>query len=428
MESVAPTVAPRAHPVAPWPSEQPLRIFVIVVSIAIWLMLALSIIGLIYVGLIALFLFFTHVAFITHVRGSAVRLGPEQFPELHARVVELARRSGLAEAPEAYLMESGGSLNAFATRLFRGRMIVLFSDLLEACGDDESARDMVIGHELGHLRAGHLDWITFTAPGMLVPFLGSAYSRAREYTCDRWGAFLCGDPAGAARGLAILAAGGQHGPKVNLRAFVAQRESLDTGWMTIGQWLSGYPPLSARVAAIEPATANVPWLPRNGPGRAVLILAAILMGPSLIIAGGFAIWMALFLPRLGPLAETPTYDLPTVEDSFSPPESPELAAIQARAEMADLAAVVVEHHRATGEWIEDDGRLAELWLEYRGDAAFPRDPFDGLSYGFSVVAEGELRLFSSGPDGDSGTADDITRSVVREGGAPVPETASTASP
>ena len=176
--------------VASWPTEKALFVLVLLVSLGLWALLAISILGLAYVALIGLFLFFVHLAFVTHLRGSAVRLGPAQFPELYARVQELARTAGLGTEPEAYLLESGGSLNALATKFFRGRMIVLFSDLLDACGDDLVARDMVIGHEIGHLKAGHLDHVLLTGPGRLMPFLGAAYARACERTCDRWGAAL----------------------------------------------------------------------------------------------------------------------------------------------------------------------------------------------------------------------------------------------
>src|SRR5690349_1734693 len=98
-----PSGAPVA--VASWPSEKPLFVLVLLLSLGIWALLAITIIGLAYVALIGLFLFFVHLAFITHLRGSAVRLGPAQFPELHARVQELARAAGLPTAPEAYLLE-----------------------------------------------------------------------------------------------------------------------------------------------------------------------------------------------------------------------------------------------------------------------------------------------------------------------------------
>jgi Zn-dependent protease with chaperone function len=270
--------------VQPWPSETPLFALVVAASVVLWLALAISIIGIAYALLIAVGLFFAHVAYVAHVRGSAVRLGPDQLPELYARVVDLARRTGIDVMPEAYVMEAGGQLNALAMRFLRSRMVVLFSDLLEACGDDHAARDMIIGHELGHIRAGHLDWQWLLAPGMLFPFLGNACSRAREHTCDRYGAALCGDPAGALRGLAILAAGGHYGPRVNVKRLAAQRDDLDTGWMTIGKWLSSHPPLCERVAALAPSPAGSSGFSLSGPIRAAIILFVMLVLPVLIVA------------------------------------------------------------------------------------------------------------------------------------------------
>ena len=155
-----------------WPTEEPLLVFVLLAALSLWLLLAVSIIGLVYVLLIGLVLFVAQVVFVAHVRGSAVRLSARQLPELHRRVQELAARAGLARPPEAYLMQAEGALNALATRFLGASVIVLFSDLLEACGSDEKARDMVIGHELGHLASGHLRWRWLVAPGLFVPFLG----------------------------------------------------------------------------------------------------------------------------------------------------------------------------------------------------------------------------------------------------------------
>lgn len=423
METVAAPSAVRPVAVEPWPSELPLRILVVLASIAIWAMLVFSVLGIAYALMIGVFVFFTHVAFVTHVRGSAVKLGPSQFPELHARVVELAHRAGLTEVPDAYLMQAGGSLNALATKLFRGRMIVLFSDLLDACGDDDAARDMVIGHELGHLRSGHLDLWWLKAPGMLFPFLGSAYSRACEYTCDRWGAALADDRGGATRGLAILAAGGKLGPAVHLPSYVAQREDLDTGWMTIGRWLSGYPPLSARIEAIEPALAGAPFVSTRGPLRALLILAAFVAIPMAGAMAAVAFWAATFKPMLEAANDEPDLsDYPAlaalVEESEeeqeeplpSTPEEIAVAADRARIGMAEIARLVVEHHAATGELLADDVGIATAWSDRRPGEELPLDPFDGLRFGVDATETG-IRLYSSGPDGAPTTDDDLIHEV-----------------
>jgi Zn-dependent protease with chaperone function len=408
--SLSPSLPAFAAPrIQRWPTERPLFALVLAVGILIWILLAFSIIGLVYAGLIALFLFFSHVVFIAHIRGSGVRLGPEQFPELWQRVVALSRKAGMAQAPEAYLVQAGGSLNAFATKLFRGRMIVLFAELLDACGDDEGARDMVIGHELAHLRLGHLDWFMLSAPGRFVPFLGHAYSRACEFSCDRWGAELCGDRAGATRGLAILAAGGARGAKVNLRAFVAQRQALDTGWMAIGCWLSGYPPLSARIEALQPQFGDgVPYSTR-GPMRAALLLSAFIVVPWVLAIGAMAMWSAAFASLLEVPTTTTAYDAPA--EPYVPSLTPEEQDAKARADLAAIAEVLRAHHAATGDTFEGDEDFEIPWVLQRGDEPVPDDPYDGLAYGFRADGE-RVRVFSSGPDAQPGTDDDIAVEIA----------------
>jgi Zn-dependent protease with chaperone function len=403
-----------------WPTEIPLLVLVAFAAAGIWLLLAISIIGFVYVALIAVVLFFVHLAFITHLRGSAVRLGARQFPALYQRVVELGQRAGLEPTPEVYLLESGGSLNALATRFFRRRMVVLFSDLLEACGEDQAARDMVIGHELGHLKAGHLDWHLALLPGTLVPFLGAAYSRAREHTCDRWGAALCGDPQGAVRGLAILAAGGTYGRQLDLAAFAAQERDLDTGWMTVGRWLDPYPPLSVRVSALAPHYAPAIRPTANGPLRAVGILGGLVAIPA--VATGIAV--AVLLPTLQ-RALTARAAAVTAESTTEMSEparatgDPDVLSNDATSvgnhlrvvsDFARLKAVIEQWRTAEGRFPDPDD-FDHAWARF-GSGEVPTDPFDGVSYGYYLESPQHAVLFSSGPDGEAATDDDIEQHVL----------------
>lgn len=115
-----------------WPSERPLFAVCVAVSAVLWLILTISVIGLLYALAIALFFFIIQLSFVAHVRGDSVRIGPDQFPELHQRINEIAMKIGMKKLPAAYLMQGGGALNAFALRFARSHMIVLLSDLLEA--------------------------------------------------------------------------------------------------------------------------------------------------------------------------------------------------------------------------------------------------------------------------------------------------------
>lgn len=269
-----------------WPTESRLKITIILISIAAWILLLVTVFGFIYAVFIGLFFFVSHLTFIAYVRGNAVKLGPEQFPELYERVCELSQKAGLRKIPEAYIMQAGGVLNALATKLGRSKMIIIYSDMLDACGENEGACDMIIGHEIGHLKAGHLNGIWFLLPGLFFPFLGSAYSRAREFTCDRFGMALCGNSDNALRGLAILSAGGKMGPEINLTAFTDQRYLMNNGFMTIGRWLSSHPPLCDRIAALQPDISRSGMVSyTKGTVQALLLVVLTILIPTVIIAG-----------------------------------------------------------------------------------------------------------------------------------------------
>ena len=394
-----------------WPTELPLLALVAVSAAAIWALLFLSLIGFVYAFFIGLFLFLTHLGFVAYVRGSAVRLGPDQFPEIHTRVHDLCARAGIEKVPEAYLMQAGGTLNALATKFLRSRMIVLFSDLLEACGANTTARDMVIGHELGHIKAGHLQWSWLLFPGMLVPFLGTTYSRAREYTCDRYGAALCGDPKGALLGLAILAAGGAHGPRVNLAAFTRQREQLDTGFMTLAKWLGTHPPLCDRVAALEPSLAAGVKPYFKGPLRVVAgVVVVFLVG-----AIGAGVFVAKLVPKFREVMEAAQAGQTDTRPSRPTPAAG--ARQQVETELADLAEVAREYRRENEAFPADYDALLAAWKASRGGARVPVDAFDGQAYGY-ILEGNSFLLWSAGPDGESGTDDDISADSGSPASAP----------
>ncbi len=355
----------------------------------------MSIIGAAYAAVLAAFWFVLHLSFVSHVRGSGVRLGPNQLPELHERVVLLCSRMGLERVPEAYLMQASGSLNAFATRFFRSNMIVLFSDLLEACGSNEAARDMIIAHELGHIRAGHLRWRWLTMPAMIVPFLAMALSRAREYTCDRIGLAGATDTDGALLGLTILAAGGQYGRQVNREAMVAQRVHLASGWMTIGEWLSTHPPLARRLVALEPSLGLGQRVGSGAP-RAVGIMLLLVLGTLAVGVAGVRAFQSASQLVLQQHTES---TVPGAADENA-------LTLAATSDLSALAAFLDDEIAAGRALPANGGELIERWTTLHG-APPPADPFDGFDYGYDV-AGGSYIVWSSGPDGMSGTEDDIS--------------------
>jgi Zn-dependent protease with chaperone function len=379
------------------PNEPPLFAVVVMFSLFIWLAIVVSIIGLIYVAFLGVFFFVAHMVFVGHIRGSGVKLAPDQFPDLYDTVVNMSVEMGM-DPPDAYILQSGGALNALATRFLRSNMIVLYSDLLEACGENLGARDMIIAHELGHLRCGHLRWRWLTLPGLCIPFLGSALSRAREYTCDRFGLAGAGNVNDALRGLAILAAGPVYGAQVSMEAFARQREDVNTGFMTLAEWLATHPPLAKRIAALHPPLMQLGHESARGSLRALGILfvvAALIVGGTTALIGVMAT-MSNFTEQLASATSTDVLQ----------PVDPSEGARQVEADFKRLSAFIEEQWGITGLWPESMEEIRETWTFVQPNEQFPIDPFDGFEYGYMLDGT-KYWIWSSGPDGDSGTDDDI---------------------
>ena len=362
-----------------WPSERRLRVLIWLLAIGIWLALAVSLIGMAYMVLVGIFVFVAHVTFITYLRGSAVKLSSEQMPELYERVAELAEKIGLPETPDAYIVQAGGSLNALATKFLRSNFIVLFSDLLDACGDNTDARDFIIAHELGHLYAGHLRLRWFLLPGLILPFIGTAYSRACEYTCDRYAFAASTNGERALDGLSILAAGGKHGPLVNRRALVAQRRDLNTVWMKIGYWLSTHPSIAHRLAALRPALAEGRLGGRSSSFGAVIV---ILLAIVLPIAGTFG-----FIWEVWPRIEA------AIEDQRRS------SAVHAEVQegIRSLADAASRYKAKRGRPPKNAKQLYRQWSSLHPKEKPPLDPFSDARFQYKADKK-DYSVWSVGPD------------------------------
>jgi Zn-dependent protease with chaperone function len=184
------------------------------------------------------------------IRGSAVRLSRRQFPDIHTVKEDFARRLQLKREPEIYLMSGNGVLNAFAASTFGYDFVVIHSELFSNTYEkNKDALAFIIGHELGHLRLGHtrLWYQLSTAYVDRVPLLGKFLSRAREYSCDRHGAYLA--PQGE-EGLVLLAAGRYVYKQVNVEELLEQARRLRGFWPTVAQLPQSHPFAVRRVRAL----------------------------------------------------------------------------------------------------------------------------------------------------------------------------------
>lgn len=199
-----------------------------------------------YVILILLYLFFRLGILIGYLKGNAVAITENQFPEIYRIIVEQSNLLGLKYIPQVYLLQNGGVLNAFATRFFGSNYVVIYSDVLEEAFEDNiETVKFIIGHELGHIKRKHMIKSLWLFPSFIIPFLSSAYSRACEYTCDNIGAAL--SPEGARPGLLLLVSGKRLWKKVNIQAFIEQEYHSSGFWFWFAEKVSSHPRLTKRI-------------------------------------------------------------------------------------------------------------------------------------------------------------------------------------
>ncbi|MBI1424049.1 MAG: M48 family metalloprotease [Gammaproteobacteria bacterium] len=261
--------------------EKPLFVIALVLSLVFWLALLVATFGIALLWLLLFFIvyLFAQSGFISHIRGNAVRLSEQQYPEIYQIYNQCCEKLGFKTPPDIYLLNGNGILNALATRFLGRNFVILFSDVVDALQRKPDAMKFYLGHELGHIKRNHLLWAPVIFPALLLPLLGAAYSRACEYTCDMHGQACCGDPKDALSGVAVLASGHEVWNKLNVLGYAEQSQGSGEFWMAFHELISDYPWLSKRMARMVAAIRNEKVKhPRRNP---------------------FAYLFALFVPRLG---------------------------------------------------------------------------------------------------------------------------------
>jgi Zn-dependent protease with chaperone function len=174
-------------------------------------------------------------------RGTAVELSHRQFPDLYRTADDFAQQLGLRRRPNIFLANGNGTLNAFAAQATGHDYVVLSNELFVNLYDNnrEGLR-FILGHEMGHIRLGHVSlWYQISvAYSQMIPLLGPALSRLREYSCDRHGAYL--SPLGAT-GLILLASGRYTEHDVNVEELVRQGRRLRGFWVGLAQLPRSHP-------------------------------------------------------------------------------------------------------------------------------------------------------------------------------------------
>ena len=192
--------------------------------------------------------------------GNAVKVGPKQFPRVHALTCRCAETLGIS-VPTVYVVNQF-SLNAATYGTNDDSFILLHSALIDHLSDEELVS--VIGHECGHIHNSHVVYLTAlhylrVMASMFLRWIATpatlalnAWARRAEVTCDRAGLLCTRDLEVSTRALAKLALGSTKlYEQLNLEAFVDQYEEGRQGIGAIAEVMATHPWLPKRVKALR---------------------------------------------------------------------------------------------------------------------------------------------------------------------------------
>jgi len=161
----------------------------------------------------------------------SVKLGEGQFPELWQRVVEYTDRLELKKQPAIFVRQEGGIINAFSAYFWGRNYVLINTEIFEIAyleHKDLEAVSFILAHEMAHICLNHTRfWYNASVLfARFVPVLGTALSRAQEYSCDRIALSLC--PEGK-HGIFMLLLGRHLYKNVNVEQYLQQAQNTH-GW------------------------------------------------------------------------------------------------------------------------------------------------------------------------------------------------------
>ncbi len=177
------------------------------------------------------------------LRGQAVEVSGENFPELKAVLDNVCRRLGYTKEVSMYLVNAG-DVDATLLRLFGKRILWVNAGLVEAMEspDSQAELEFVIGRFVGALKARHLRFGELAAviSGFKnlvgINLLLLPYLRATVLSGDQMGMMISGDAVASVRAMNKLFIGDGLSDRVSLRATIAQairHRSSPFRWMSV---------------------------------------------------------------------------------------------------------------------------------------------------------------------------------------------------
>ena len=233
-------------------------------AVALYMAPVPMVVMLFYAGGIAFMVWVSTKLTWAFIEGHGVRVGPNQYPQIY-EVVRDAATQIKASMPTVIVFPGSGLIELLVAKRFSRRgYIIVTSDLMGALIEGGTSRElmMLIGRQLGHIKAGHFKyWFLKDVVGAFSWLIHRAYWRRCHMTADRIGLMVAGDYYAAEQSLLILTVGPKLAAHTSIEEIERQAEDLrDHFWPRLQRWLSEYPYIVERIARLREFASTVSTL------------------------------------------------------------------------------------------------------------------------------------------------------------------------
>ncbi len=178
--------------------------------------------------------------------GNALEITESQMPELFNIINKQQQKLGIGGT--RFFITQNPNPNGF-TIGYPKASVVLTSSLVEGLSTDELS--FVIGHELGHVKAGHNFILTFISPfgtnNPIATYLFSFWQRKAEYTCDKCSLILNKKIEPAVDALMKISIGMNLINKIDLISYKKQMINSESKVTQLSELLFSHPLTTNRV-------------------------------------------------------------------------------------------------------------------------------------------------------------------------------------